>query len=341
MHKIIRSSLVLLCLSMLSIAARDVDNCYLHELKAFKKSPDHEFMFDEDADPGLASIQKSIEIYKDLTLLQRLARFMFLMLDPVIVTASTMPQLYEYVDSVCKKASITTPTIFITSDKHGFFNAAAAKLFATSGGIIIGQKMIYETSQLELEAVIAHEIGHIKHNHVNKILAMQFCCYFGTSILAEIAVESYRAATNTSKYQYTEDQEFVRNWLPVIAVIFGPDLIINKRFEKEADFFAFENGRAQGIADLFQYVLDRETKHDHDFDIIYNKLQENKSKLDNADYIRLMIRYYLVKGGNYFSKFIQYIYHFTPLGAHPSHEARIQAAQDYLAEQSDWDTQID
>jgi hypothetical protein len=34
-----------------------------------------------------------------------------------------------------------------------------------------------------------------------------------------------------------------------------------------------------------------------------------------------------------------YVYHHTPLGDHPSHEARIKAAQDYLAQQSDWNVE--
>jgi Zn-dependent protease with chaperone function len=335
MYKIFGSLVLSLCFSIVgtAAAARNIgENRYLQELKVFKKSSEHELMFDEDADAGLASIQKTLEIYKDLSYLQRLARFVFFMFDPVIVTAATMPQLYAYVDCISKNAGIETPTIFITSDKHGFFNAAAAKLFTSSGGIIIGQKMIYETTEVELEAVIAHEIGHIQRNHVNKILALQFGCFFG----AKIAIESYQALTNSSNYPYNQNQSWARTWLPIIAFFYGPSFIINKRYEKEADFFAFENGGARGIADLFQYLLDREAKDDRDFDIVYAKLQADKSKIAYSDYLHLMFCYYLNKGGHNFNKFLRYIFHHTPLGAHPSHEERIRAAQDYLVQQSDY-----
>lgn len=337
MHKIVHFLVLSFCFSIVSIAAREIgDNCYLQELKTFKKSPEHEFMFNEDASPDLVSIQKSLEIYKDLTPLQRFARFMFLAVDPVIVTASTMPKLHAYVDNICKSAGIATPTIFITPDKHGFFNAVASKLFASAGGIIIGQKMIYEASQLELEAVIAHEIGHIKHNHVNKILALKFSCGFAAFILSKMAIKSYCALTNKGEYP----QEWVSFCLAFIAFGYGSNVIINKRFEKEADAFAFENGRAQGMADFFQLCLDRERKTDRDFDIIYGKLKDNQTKLDPSDYTDLMTQYYLAKGGHLINKFLMYIYHHTPLGGHPPHEERIQAAQDYLAQHSDWNVEI-
>ena len=338
MNKMIHTLALALCFSVVGISAHDTkDNCYLDELKILKKSPEHELVFNEDADPGLVNIQKSLEICKDLSFLGRLARFMFMLLDPVIVTATTMPKLHAYVDDLCKKAGIATPTIFITSDKHGFFNAAASKLFTSTGGIIIGQKMIYETSQAELEAIVAHEIGHIKYNHVNKSLALPFASWFGAVILTNCAVEGYRQITDTNAMPYTENQLLLKAWVPLIAIWAGPSLIVNKRFEKQADQFAFENGKAQGFADMFQYLIDREAKYDKDFDTVYANLQNAQSKIAYSDYLSLMFFYYLTKGGHLFNKFYRYVYTHTPLGAHPSHEARIQAAQEYLAQQSDWE----
>ncbi len=330
--------MLLLCFSLVNGNSHyKKDSCYVQELKSFKKSPDNELIFNEDVNPGLAHIQKSLEICKDLSFLGRLSRFMFMRLDPVIVTATTMPKLHAYVDNVCKKAGIATPIIFITPDKHGFFNAAAAKLFTSTGGIIIGQKMIYETTQEELEAIIAHEIGHIKYNHVNKNIALLFASWFGAEILTNFAVESYRQITNTDKIPYTENQLWLKVWVPLIAFWTGPSLIVNKRFEKQADHFAFENGRAQGLADVFQGFIERESEYDEDFNTVYANLQNAKSKISCFDYFALMFRYYLSKGGHCFDKFYRYVYTHTPLGAHPSHEARIKAAQEYLAQHSDWE----
>jgi hypothetical protein len=46
------------------------------------------------------------------------------------------------------------------------------------------------------------------------------------------------------------------------------------------------------------------------------------------------LRYYLAKGGHLCGKAFGYIYHNTPLGAHPSNEARIEAAQKYLQQEA-------
>jgi hypothetical protein len=45
------------------------------------------------------------------------------------------------------------------------------------------------------------------------------------------------------------------------------------------------------------------------------------------------MRYYLAKIGHECGRFVKYLYHETPLGAHPSNQARIDAAKAYLAQQ--------
>src|SRR5579871_6783746 len=84
---------------------------YYNELKAFKKAPATKEMFDEWADSGLAKIQRDIITYKNLTFFQRAVRSLFFMFDVVVATPETLPRLYEYVDGICKKAQIETPTI--------------------------------------------------------------------------------------------------------------------------------------------------------------------------------------------------------------------------------------
>jgi Zn-dependent protease with chaperone function len=310
---------------------------YRDELKAFKKSADSELMFSEDANQSLVHIQRSIEISKELGFFSKLARFMFMGLDPVIVKPSTMPQLYGYIDGVCKKSNIATPTIFITSDKHGFFNAFASKLFATTGGIIVEQKMIYETSELELEAVLAHEIGHIKHNHINKAIAISLLSTLGAYLATAGGIELYRKLSETQDMPYTEAQVTLKSQATLLAAIFLPKFIINKRFEKEADLFACQQDKAEGVIEFFEDILDREANYDKDFDNVYALIKGSKSQISTFDYFGFWVGYYLAKGGHHIDKVVKYLYHNTPLGDHPSHEARIDAVKEYLAlQQSDW-----
>jgi Zn-dependent protease with chaperone function len=293
---------------------------YYAELEAYKQSPEAKQMFDEDAHLVLATIQRDIAIYKNLTSFQRFVRSAFLGLDVVIVTPDTLPTLYGYVDGICKKAEIVTPTVFVT--RHdGFFNAAAQKLLMSSGAIVIGQKLIHDLSDDAIEAIVAHELGHIKHNHVNKIIALQFVDWAVYFALIKLLSENGKISGPKSYFAW-------------IASSLVSPAIINKRFEKEADAFACDNGKSKGIVEFFELILKKEELREEEFVAIYQLLQENKANLTFSDYyFDLIIRYYMAKGGHNIGKAFKYVYHNTILGAHPSPEVRIAAAQQYLASQ--------
>jgi Zn-dependent protease with chaperone function len=322
------------------MGAEDTSNHgrYYAELQALKESHDTKIMFDKDAHQGLATIERDIITRKNLTQFQRFTRGLFLLLDAVLVTPETMPLLYEYVDGICKKANITTPTIFITR-QDWFFNAFAQKLLMSTGGIMIGQKLMKEVSDETLEAVVAHEVGHIEHNHVNKMLALSLLLEW--PIYLYLMAELRKCVANNESIQKFVSKNGMNDfftWYCMYSIAstissLVPALIINKRFEKEADAFACENGKAKGIIEFFALLLEKDQLREEEFVTVYDLLQKNKSELSFLDYYRLMLRYYLAQGGHMYIKAFKTLYHETFWGAHPSPEARIKAAQDYLAQQ--------
>ena len=237
---------------------------YYSELKAYKKDPATKEMFDEWAHSGLAKIQRDINTHKNLTFFQRFIRSAFLGLDVI-----------------CHKADIATPTIFVT--RHdGFFNAAAQKLFASTGGIIVGQKLMHEVSDESLEAIIAHEIGHIKHNHVNKMMALGLVDWMVYFALVKLLSEDGRISKPRELFAW-------------IASSFTSPLIINKRFDKEADLFACDNGKAQGIVEFFELMLEKEQLREEEFVAIAELLQKNRSDLSLWSNMILGLRYSMAK----------------------------------------------
>src|SRR5579871_6779257 len=94
----------------ITIAADAPHGRYYAELESFKKASESRLMFDEDAHQGLAKIQRDIITYKNLTSFQRFVRSIFFALDVVMVTPETMPLLYTYIDDICKKTCIATPS---------------------------------------------------------------------------------------------------------------------------------------------------------------------------------------------------------------------------------------
>lgn len=313
-------ALVLITTIFLSInlSATDV---YRQEFKAFKKTQKYKAMFDHDAYIAVKLIRRNIQNFSQLNLFQRFIRWAFLSCDAVVITPETMPQLYNYIDNLCKKHSIDTPTVFLTR-KRGFFNAFAAKLLWSSGAVIIGQHLLRTTSDDTLEAVITHEIGHIKYNHVNKtiglnLLNMYLCHYILTLSMSSTTNPWQRFLTSTYLAPYMTA------------------FMINKRFEKEADRFAYEeNNKDKGLIQLFEHLKQQDIDRDNDLSLTRKILTIHKPDIDFLSYyIGLVPFYYLTKLGHLLLKGYKWVYYNTPYGPHPSPEARITTVKKYLAQQ--------
>lgn len=287
---------------------------YKDELKAFEKSTSHAMVFDEDAHGGLKQLRRDIEAYPKLSAFQR---SILAALEIVLVSDETMPTLHGYIKTVCKDNKITMPTVFIATNK-GFFNALALRLFWGTGIVIIGKKIIDEASQEELEGVLAHELGHIKYDHGTKKFAIFIGSYVGAAVVAHAYVRN----------------NILRELGPSFAAPLITSLIVNKRFEREADEFAYKIvGKGKGLAQFFKALEKKEDKREKEFGDTYAMLQDHKDNLQFFDYAGLLIRYYLARGSHKIGNAFQWIYHNTFLGDHPSHKDRIKAIENHLAKQ--------
>lgn len=298
---------------------------YRQEFENFKNSPRYEAIFNENAPRGMSNLQARIETGKELSVFQRFVRNIFFLLEPVTINATTMPKLYSYADTICKNQHITTPTIFITRDitaKQGMFNAMAQKLLMSSGAIVIGQKMLLEASDAELEAVIAHELGHITYNHVNKQILLAYI----SIIPARFLINWFADGKKWSDFEKAFYSGFLASKIS--------SLIIGKRFEKQADEFAYKVvGKGEGCIELFEDLKNRKQNYDDYYTKTYEILQESKKDLDLFDTVYLTTSYYLKNLNHEINNLYIWLYHNTPMGAHPSPEARIQAVKDYLESQ--------
>jgi len=285
---------------------------YKNELTSLKENPTYAGIFDEDISSSLSSIQRDIQLYSHTSFSQRILLFIFFLLDPVVVTPNTMPTLYNYVDGICKSQNMTTPVVFI-SRKETFFNAFASKLLLSCGGIMIGQKIMVECSDAALEGVIAHELGHIKYNHVNKNLALSILCSIATWYGFRLLLK--------------RDSGLIE--LFIVKDILT-SAIINKRFEKEADEFAYKTiGKGDGLIEFFELLEEKEAHHEQGFLDTYTLTQTHKNDVGFINYLRLMRRYYTDRAFDYVDRAYRWLYHNTFFGAHPSPEARIAAIRAY------------
>ncbi len=313
MNFIKKTAILAFILGLIAQSSALADNKYWQEFKQFKENPSYNLVFDRDAVTAVKAIAKDLQNAKQVGFLSRFMRPVISMVDGVVVTAETMPMLYGYIDTLCKNNNIATPVITVTQNK-GIFNAAAQKILMTTGAIFIGQDMLKELTDDGIEAIVAHEIGHIKYNHVNKMLALSYARLF--------VLHSYFKNT-------LSPNEIIALHLTL------PFFLIGKRFERQADEFACRQaGRAEGIVSSFEYMLKKEKKQDADFVELYSALQKGSSEINLIDTATLWTRYYLATVGHQIGRGIEWMYHNTILGAHPSHEARIESAKRILAEEA-------
>lgn len=192
-----------------------------------------------------------------------------------------------------------------------------------------------ETSANELEAIVAHEIGHIKHNHVNKILALSL----STQLLLVGSI--YYTLHKTDIIGLTDFLPVERVGLHYsIALLLQTinsiitSYIINKRYEKEADLFACKAHKADGLIKFFNQLENKNYKREQQFTNTNNLLADNYKDFKTGDYITLKTRYYIAKAGHLFGKAYKWLYYNTFWGAHPSPQERIKAAKEYASLQS-------
>jgi Zn-dependent protease with chaperone function len=231
----------------------------------------------------------------------------------VIVSKETMPSFYSYIDTLCKEQGVLTPAIYTTKTRKNCYNTPAASLRE----IAISMATIYGHNDAEIEAIIAHEIGHIKYNHVKKICLIKALSVIGANVACNILV-----GTNSP--------------LKKIASVIGSSLIgitliapciINKRFEKQADEFAYKTaGKAEGFISFFECESKQEEYASKKSNEILQSISEKKGR---SAFDILMFSFFKSLD------FYRWLAFDTPLGSYPRTNLRVKAAKDYLASQQD------
>lgn len=271
---------------------------YYSELKALKKTPETKTLFEQDVDGSSCRPQDNLGIYnptfldngerrlfsqcdkmkrtlssgnikRQIMISKKLSFLDSLLIvglcgqndDLIIVTNETMPALYNYVRSLSKKAKIAMPFLFISLKNCSAFSR---KILGFKGSIVIGQQLLYDVSDEELEALIAQQVGHIKYHHTDKQAIVNGVALVGLVI-------------------------------PALS-----SLLISKRFAKEADMFASEvAGKANGLIKFYERLEEKDQLRMAEYDEVFKMLTENEANMPMLSYFMLIAGYYLAKTEHY------------------------------------------
>lgn len=136
-------------------------------------------------------------------------------------------------------------------------NAAFTGLGKTKR-IILGDTLIEEYSNDQIETVIAHELGHYMHNHIIKNIIIStvssFLMFFLIAVFYDMSLEWFGFGMRTQ----IAALPLLTLWSMLIGLIISPvGNIISRKFEHEADEYAVNS---TGKKDAFVETLNKLTK---------------------------------------------------------------------------------
>jgi Zn-dependent protease with chaperone function len=246
------------------------------------------------------------------------------------IQENKLPKLHKFVEDLCKKNNIGKPLIIIPQNEHEF-NAFAEKKFRDNGVVFILPKIFKNLNDDEFEAIIAHEIGHINHNHANKTWAISAVVGVGLYCLflriLGYYLDLYEVSEKISPLGLQnvkiDSSHLLAASSSLLAIITRPSLmklIIGQKFEKQADNFAMENGHANGLKSAMKKLDFQDS-----FDDTLKYIEDNKESLPKDDYEKHIKNWQMLAEG--YKALLK-------SDCHPTFEERIKAAEEYLNNQN-------
>jgi Zn-dependent protease with chaperone function len=321
-----------------SAEAEPQKSIYCQEFESLQKQEPYSIIFSQNSDNDgekkkcLTSLNgKHLTPFQKFVLGRRAVEE-----DIVFISSIAMPTLHSYIHDLCKQHSMDMPIICITQLTKGF--RASATKFGMGSGIIMIEPETFKLSAKAFEAVMAHELGHIKHNHVNKLCLLNLLPCAITSYI----IHSYLF----SRHDYSSSQAIKTIGALGLVYLINKTSeplsrrLVSQRFEKQADEFAYKDcKKAEGVIELFEPIKREMVQNRSDTEdlLCQQTTQDYERDMEDDE------EYQEYKKSNFISRFfirvfweIEPIYYqfswwlFYP-ESHPSHTERVKAAREYLA----------
>ena len=140
--------------------------------------------------------------------------------------------LRQSLERICLSSGIGCRDILLWRTHHSLGNAAVMGIFPRVRFVILSDLLLESMTDEQIQAVFAHELGHIKHRHL--IWFMLFLVSFSSAILALFSLFE-------SKLTFTINQRQIFEGLAAIAcgaIIWLTYGFLSRWFERQADVYA-------------------------------------------------------------------------------------------------------
>jgi Zn-dependent protease with chaperone function len=192
------------------------------------------------------------------------------------------PKLHAMLKEVSDKLKMPKPFIFAFFDEK-YYNAAAISLSPNAALIFIGEGLLKGMNDDQLKAILAHELGHIYHNHVPKrllyIASLAANSYvFLISMLATFATLEKNRLTPCSKKLLTFTGASLL--LEILLVYLMPKFFRTQ--EREADDIARTLVSAEIFSDTMQMLKNYTLTKQDEFKKACEFLNQNIQELEKV-----------------------------------------------------------
>ena len=154
-------------------------------------------------------------------------------------------KVFKCVENVALAAGMPTPRVYVINDNS--LNAFATGTSPENASVALTSGIIEKLTPLELEAVIAHEMGHIKNRDV-RLDVIIITCLGALTLLADLIARSF-IYSDTGRRNNDNDQNNAR---AIILILWVSLLIFNVLF---APIIYFSLSRTR------EYSADAESAH--------------------------------------------------------------------------------
>lgn len=143
--------------------------------------------------------------------------------------------LRERLESLCRRQGMKYHDIVVWPSAGMMINAAVMGIFAPVRYILLSDGLLSAMSNEQIEAVFGHEIGHIRHRHMQHFLVFAFVGWLIVAGLMEVLA---RASLNPSVPIALSSLSIQAIGAAATLVIWGVGFgWISRRFERQADQF--------------------------------------------------------------------------------------------------------
>jgi|SaaInlStandDraft_4_1057021.scaffolds.fasta_scaffold01774_2 Zn-dependent protease with chaperone function len=161
----------------------------------------------------------------------------------IMLTKEKTPKLNLMIKELSDKLDMRAPIVFL-SGQSKMFNAFATSLLKSCSLMCLGEELINEFTDDELRGIIAHELAHIKQNHVPKQMLINSFTFMASL---------YPALYGVVKKQY----EYLFCGMVGFAFLGWLSLLYGRYCEKQADMIsARTTGKPDDLANAFKICRD-------------------------------------------------------------------------------------